>query len=77
MSLVLKITNPTGSASGGVAANTSRYYQLNDAAYVVTGDDDATVTSAVVGATTYAAGTLVIKVGHLGRNKTFDELLSS
>jgi hypothetical protein len=77
MSLVLKITNPTGTASGGVAANTSRYYQLTDAAYAVTGDDDTTVASAVVGSTTYAAGTLVIKVGHLGRNGTFDELLSS
>jgi len=77
MSLVLKITNPTGSASGGVAANTSRFYQLSDAAYAVTGDTNATVTSAVVGSTTFTAGTLVIKVGHLGRNKTFDELLSS
>lgn len=77
MSLVLKITNPTSSASGGVAANTSRFYQLNDAAYVVTGDSNTTIASAVVGSTTFAAGTLVIKVGHVGRNNTFDELLSS
>jgi hypothetical protein len=77
MSLVLKITNPTGSASGGVAANTSRFYQLSDAAYAVTGDNDTTITSAVVGSTTFTAGTLVVKVGHLGRNNTFDELLSS
>lgn len=77
MSLVLKITNPTSGALDGVAANSTRYYQLNDAAYVVTGDDDTTITSAVVGATVIDDAGLVIKVGHLGRNKTFDELLSS
>jgi len=76
MSLVLKITNPTGSASGGVAANSSRYYQLSDGAYVVTNNSD-TITSAVVGSTTYATSTLIIQVGYLARSKAFDILLSS
>jgi hypothetical protein len=77
MSLVLKITNPTGTASGGIAANKSHFYQLNDTAFVVTGDNDTIVTSANVAGTAYTTTTLVIKVGRLGRNGTFDELLSS
>jgi hypothetical protein len=77
MSLVLKITNPTGTTSGGIAANKSYFYQLNDTAFVVTGDDDTTIVAADVAGTSYTTATLVIKVGHLGRNGTFDELLSS
>jgi hypothetical protein len=77
MSLVLKITNPTGTASNGIAANKSYYFQLNDSCYAITGDDDTTITSAVVGSTTYVTTTLELKVGHLGRHGNFDELLSS
>lgn len=77
MSLVLKITNPTGTASNGIAANKSYYYQLSETCYAITDKDTTLITSAVVGTTTYVTTTLEIKVGHLGRHGNFDELLSS